>query len=53
MNLTIKAAASVVAELKQSNEKTGTKRKAFNSQKHVRRFLKEKIKKHSNVWSLY
>ena len=39
MNLTIKTAANVVGELNQSNEKSGTKRKAFNTQKHIRRFL--------------
>jgi hypothetical protein len=48
MNLRIKTAANV-GELNQSNEKSGTKRKAFNTQKHIRRFLKEKMENHINV----
>ena len=52
MKLTLKTATSFVGELNQSNEKSGTKRKAFNTQKHIWRFLK-KMENHSNVWPVY
>ena len=39
INLTIKTAANVVGESNKSNGKSGAKRKLFNTQKHIRRFL--------------
>jgi hypothetical protein len=49
MNLTIKTAENVVGELNQLNEVSDTKRKAINTKKHIRRFLKEKMENHINL----